>query len=384
MSTLKVDGIRSNSASSDAITLASDGTCTANITNNLSNRRLTINGDMRIVQRGTVTGVQAGYGGLNRFKFDSNHSVVTMSQSTDVPTGQGFVKSLKLDVTTAGGISNANTYTQIDHRIEGQDLQSLCYGTSNAKTTKLTFWIKSPKTGTHWVRLYSSEIGNKFNSKKYTVTAANTWQKVTLTFGGYTSQGFDNDNSIGLRISWYFGQGSDFTSGTDADGDEWLTWHNNNAAVGQVNCFDSTSNDIYLTGVQFEVGDHATDFEHRSYGDELARCQRYYYLHAEGNNQIIGTATLYQANDIFLVIAPKVTMRGTPTIDQATGTNYYKAYNAESTDQFDSFGSTWNITENTLTLNASSGQGVSLSGSGNSVMIITNNSGAKLGFSAEL
>ena len=202
---------------------------------------------MQVAQRGTVTGVQDGYGGPDRFKFDSNHSAVTMSQSTDVPTGQGFVKSLKLDVTTAGGISNANTYTQIDHRIEGQNLQSLCYGTSNAKTTKLTFWIKSPKTGTHWVRLYSSELGNKFNSKKYTVTTANTWQKVTLTFGGYTSQGFNNDNSIGLRISWYFGQGSDYTSGADADGDEWLTWHNNNNAVGQVNCFDSTDNDIYLT-----------------------------------------------------------------------------------------------------------------------------------------
>ena len=319
MSTLKVDGIRSNSASSDAITLASDGTCTANITNNLSNRNLVINGAMQVAQRGTVTGVQDGYGGPDRFKFDSNHSAVTMSQSTDVPTGQGFVKSLKLDVTTAGGISNANTYTQIDHRIEGQNLQSLCYGTSNAKTTKLTFWIKSPKTGTHWVRLYSSELGNKFNSKKYTVTTANTWQKVTLTFGGYTSQGFNNDNSIGLRISWYFGQGSDYTSGADADGDEWLTWHNNNNAVGQVNCFDSTDNDIYLTGVQFEVGDHATDFEHRSYAQELALSQRYYYITDPTSDNFSGGGGLfmYDSGDNsegYGSLTFAQTMRAAPTV----------------------------------------------------------------------
>jgi len=244
----------------------------------LSFRNKIINGAMQVNQRGTTASVSDGYGGPDRYRWVSSHSVVTMSRSSDVPTGEGFDRSLKLDVTTAGGISNANTWTQLDYRLEGQDCKSLCYDTSNAKTTTLTFWIKSPKTGIHWCRLYLDKDG-KFNSKKYTVSSADTWQKVSVTFAGNTSDGFDYDNTDGLRVSWYFGQGSNYTSGTDADGVEWLDWSSDadRAAVGQVNCMDSTSNDIYLTGVQFEIGDTATDFEHRSFGDELARCQRYYW-----------------------------------------------------------------------------------------------------------
>jgi len=289
MSTLKVDAIRHNSATSDAITTAADGTCTAKITGMtgggaLSHRNLIINGECLVAQRGQVTGVSDGFGGPDRFRFQSNYSAVTMSQSTDVPTGQGFAKSLKLDVTTAGGISNASTYTQIDYRFEGQELVRLKYGTSSAETTTLCFWIKSPKAGTHWVRLYGDELsassGSAFISRKYTVSSANTWQKVTLKFPGYTSDGFDNDNTTGMRISWYFAQGSAYTSGTaQADDGGWLDWGDvadrARNSVGQVNCFDSTSNDIYLTGVQLEVGDTATSFEHRSIGEELHRCKRY-------------------------------------------------------------------------------------------------------------
>ena len=289
MSTLKVSALQGLSASSDAITLANDGTCTANITNNLSNRNLIINGAMQVAQRGQVTGLGhasgsagGGFGGPDRFQFNSNYSIVTMSQSTDVPSGQGLVKSLKMDVTTAGGDSNAATYTQIDYRFEGQELPRLKYGTSSAEITTLCFWIKSPKTGTHWVRLYGDELtNNAFISRKYTVSSANTWQKVTLNFPAYTTSGFNNDNTNGMRITWYFAQGSTYSSGTaQADDGGWLEWTDASDrarnTVGQVNCFDSTDNDIFLTGVQFEVGSEATPFEHRSYGDELARCKRYY------------------------------------------------------------------------------------------------------------
>ena len=250
----------------------------------LSFRNLIINGDMIVAQRGGVTGVTNGFGGPDRFRFQSNYSAVTMSQSTDVPTGQGFIKSLKLDVTTAGGDSNADTYTQIDYRFEGQELARLKYGTSSAETTTLSFWIKSPKTGIHWVRLYGDELNNNaFISRKYTVSSANTWQKVTLNYPNYTTDGFDNDNTTGMRISWYFAQGSTYSSGTaQADDGGWLNWQSASDrarnTVGQVNCFDSTSNDIYLTGVQFEVGSVATPFEHRSLADELTRCQRYYEI----------------------------------------------------------------------------------------------------------
>ena len=292
MSTLKVDNIRHNSATSDAITMASDGTCTARLTGMtgggaLSHRNLIVNGAMNVAQRGQVTGVTDGFGGPDRFRFQSNYSTVTMSQSTDVPSGQGFAKSLKLDVTTAGGDSNASTYTQIDYRFEGQELTRLKYGTSSAETTTLCFWIKSPKAGIHWVRLYGDELsassGSAFISRKYTVSSANTWQKVTLSFPGYTSDGFNNDNTTGMRISWYFAQGSAYSSGTaQADDGGWLDWGDAadraRNSVGQVNCFDSTSNDIFLTGVQFEIGDTATSFEHQHIADELTRCQRYFAI----------------------------------------------------------------------------------------------------------
>ena len=295
MSTLRVDAIRHNSATSDAITTHSDGTCTAKITGmtgggGLSHRNLIVNGAMDVAQRGQVTGLGhasgsagGGFGGPDRFAFYSNYSIVTMSQSTDVPSGQGFAKSLKLDVTTAGGDSNANTYTQLDYRFEGQELTRLKYGTSDAETTTLSFWIKSPKSGIHWVRLYGDELsGNAFISRKYTVSSANTWQKVILSFPGYTGSGFDNDNTRALRISIYFAQGSAYSSGTaQADDGGWLSWTESAAVrsrntVGQVNCFDSTSNDIFITGVQFEVGDTATSFEFRNVGEEEDRCMRYY------------------------------------------------------------------------------------------------------------
>ena len=324
MSILKVDAIRHNSATSDAITMASDGTCTAKITGMtgggaLSHRNLIVNGAMNVAQRGQVTGVSDGFGGPDRFRFQSNYSAVTMSQSTDVPSGQGFAKSLKLDVTTAGGVSNASTYTQLDYRFEGQDLIRLKYGTSSAETTTISFWIKSPKAGIHWVRLYGDELshsggGNAFISRKYTVSSANTWQKVTLSFPGYTSDGFDNDNTRALRISIYFAQGSAYSSGTaQADDGGWLDWGDVNDrarnTVGQVNCFDSTSNDIFITGLQMEVGDHATDFEHAFYGDELQRCKRYYQKYSSLTTGY-GSANGYARSTH--ILSPE--MRDTPSI----------------------------------------------------------------------
>ena len=278
--TFKLPG--ADGTSGQSLVTNGSGALSFSTVSDYSNRNLIINGAMNVAQRGQVTGVSNGFGGPDRFRFQSNYSAVTMSQSTDVPTGQGFAKSLKLDVTTAGGDSNASTYTQIDYRFEGQELARLKYGTSSAETTTLCFWIKSPKAGTHWVRLYGDELNNNaFISRKYTVSSANTWQKVTLSFPGYTSDGFDNDNTTGMRISWYFAQGSAYSSGTaQADDGGWLSWQSATDrarnSVGQVNCFDSTSNDIFITGVQYEVGSLATPFEHRHPSMELLSCQRYF------------------------------------------------------------------------------------------------------------
>ena len=241
----------------------------------LSNRNLIINGAMQVAQRGTVTGVTSAYGGPDRYQFSrSGAAAVSLSQDTTVPSNQGFTTSLKIDVTTADSSLAAGDYAMIRQRIEAQNLQHLLYGSSGAKTLTLQFWVKSPKAGTHICELYHDDA-TYFNSQVYSVASADTWQKVTLTFDGYQTTAFNNDNGIGLAIDWWLAAGSTYSGGTLSSN----TWHNTqaNRAVGQVNAVDDTSNNFYLTGVQLEVGEQATAFEHRSFADELARCQRYFY-----------------------------------------------------------------------------------------------------------
>ena len=240
----------------------------------LSNRNLIINGAMQVAQRGTVTGVTNGYGGPDRFKYIKNGAaVVTLSQDTSVPTSQGFTSSMKFDVTTADSSIDSGEYALIQHFIEAQNLQQLKYGTTDALKCTVQFWVKSPKTGVHVFEVVHNDASYK-NAHQYTINTADTWQKVEITFDGYQTTAINNDNGIGLEINWWLAAGSNFSGGTYNEN----TWHNTtaNRAVGQVNAVDSTSNAFYLTGVQLEVGEQATAFEHRSFGDELTRCQRYY------------------------------------------------------------------------------------------------------------
>ena len=282
MSTIKVDGIRSNSASSDAITLASDGTCTANITSvndgQLGNRRININGGFQVFQRSTSAtsvGSSEGYFAPDRYRQAGTGSMrYTASQSTDVPAGYGFSYSLKYDCTTASGTVSAGHFVAIEHRIEGQDLQVFCKGTAQAKQYTLSFHVKSPKTGTHWIELYDND-NDRHVCKSYTVSSADTWQKVSLTFPADTTGAFGNDNGSSLRIFFWLMAGTTYATNTPPTA--WAAFDSDARATGQVNVFDSTSNDFFITGVQLEVGSVATDFEHRSFGQELALCQRYFY-----------------------------------------------------------------------------------------------------------
>ena len=238
-------------------------------------RNLAYNGAMKISQRGTQTG-QTGnsYTACDRFLTSEDGATVTTStQETDVPSGQGFANSLEIDVTTADASVAASDTFLIIQRLEGQDLQHLLYGTSDAKELTVSFWVKSPKTGTHILELRHNDA-TYFNSQAYTITSANTWQKVTKTFSGYTTTALDNDNAHSLSINWWLMAGSDKAGGTLNSN----TWHNTpaNRAVGQVNCVDNTANNFYLTGVQVEVGSVANEFEHKTFSEELALCQRYY------------------------------------------------------------------------------------------------------------
>ena len=282
MSEIKVNSIKGVGASTAAITVDNTaGTCTANITSvndgQLGNRRVNINGGFQVFQRSTSasdTGASEGYFAPDRYRQAGTGSMrYTASQSTDVPAGYGFSNSLKYDCTTASGTVSAGHYVAIEHRIEGQDLQVFCKGTAQAKQYTLSFHVKSPKTGIHVVELYDND-NNRHVAKSYTISSADTWQAVTLTFPADTTGAFGNDNGSSLRIFFWLMAGTNYAGSTLPSA--WASFSSTARATGQVNVFDSTSNDFFLTGVQLEVGSVATDFEHRSFAQELALCQRYF------------------------------------------------------------------------------------------------------------
>jgi len=242
------------------------------------NRNLIINGAMQVAQRGTSsTGVSSlGYYTVDRFKTAYNGTPeelrVTHAQSTDAPTG--FSSSFKLTITTAETTLASDERVRFQQRIEGQNLQHLKYGTSNAEYITFSFYVKSNVTGTYGVHLDNSDSSRSVCSA-YTINAADTWEKKTISFAGDTTGSFGNNSGRSLDVNWVLAAGTNFTSGTFA-----TSWESdtdaNNAPSGQVNLIGTVSNYFQTTGVQLEVGEQATPFEHRSYGDELQRCQRYY------------------------------------------------------------------------------------------------------------
>jgi hypothetical protein len=238
-------------------------------------RNLVINGDMQIAQRSTsVASITSnGYYTLDRYQLQIDSlGTWTMSQSTDVPSGYGFSKSLKLDCTAADATPSASDYFVLVQKFEGQNLQYLKKGTANAVSLTLSFWVKSTKTGTFIIESLDNDNSRSI-SKSYTVNTTNTWEFKTITFAGDTTGAFDNDNGTSLIFYFWLGAGTDYTSGTLAT--SWGSITTANKAVGQVNIADSTSNDFLITGVQLEAGTSATDFEFLPIDVSLGRCQRY-------------------------------------------------------------------------------------------------------------
>jgi len=281
-------------------------------------RNIVINGGMNVAQRSTSEtgkGADAGYFTVDRMYYFENGTTdvrFTQSQSTDVPTGEGFGKSLKFDCTTADASLASDNQLTLKYRIEGQDIQQLKWGTSSAEKITLSFYIKSTKTGTFIVEL--SRESRKI-SQAYTVSSSDTWEKKTLTFDGDTGGSVvTNDSSNRLEINYYMGVGTNYSSGTLDTA--WTGGTNANRAVGQVNAFDNTSNNILFTGIQLEVGSQATPFEHRSFGEELALCRRYFikYDHAvDGNYARVGYGTRTNSTTVRGILNIPTTMRTNPT-----------------------------------------------------------------------
>jgi len=324
LSTLKVNSIQ-HSNGTEALTIDSAGNTSFSgvVTGTpLANRNLIINGDMRINQRGDTTGANgSGYFGVDRWNTEETGlGTYDVEQDTDVPTGQGFSKSLKISLATTDTVASGD-FLRFMQRIEGQNLQHLKFGTSSAENITLSFWIKSNLTGTYALGFQSTDgvSTNRVIGTTYTIDSADTWEKKTLTFVGDTAQVIRNDNNWGLRMFWWLVAGDSY-KGTDNT--SWIAQVTDAFATGHnIDFNSSTSNYINITGVQLEVGDTATPFEHRPYDMELARCQRYYNKNSAVYTATLGGVGYNQSTTTARFYFPfPVTMRDIPSSLEQTGT----------------------------------------------------------------
>ncbi len=251
-----------------------------------NSKPIIINGDMAVAQRSTSASSisTAGYHATDRFRYTNSTSavVVTISQET-LSSGNaflnGFHNALKLDCTTADTSIAADHLTALQYKIEAQDCTVFRKGTANAKKMTVAFWFKATKTGTYILQIGDSDNNRKI-SKSYSVSTTNTWEHKVLAFDIETSNAMNDDNGAGFVLTWWLVAGSTYSGGTLATSWE-ATEFNSNSAVGQVNAFDSTDNNVHITGIQAEVGEFSSTtlppFQHECYDDNITRCYRYYY-----------------------------------------------------------------------------------------------------------
>jgi len=290
-------------------------------------RNIIINGAMQVFQRGSATfnhnaTATANLYGLDRYQFQSSNQDElegTITQVADAPVG--FTNSLKWTTTEPESAIAADETFDCCQKIEAQDLQQLAFGTSSAKKLTLSFYVKSSVTGTYGINVYKADSTARQLTSTYTISSANTWEEKTIIIPADTDSGgtIANDNGEGLRITWHLGTGSNFTSANNA-----LTWSNyadGGWAFGHAqNGVATTDNATWqLTGVQLEVGEQATPFEHRSFGEELALCQRYCIdLNPASGGQstapYIMSGMVYQSTLVIANVSLPHEMRVAPTL----------------------------------------------------------------------
>ena len=241
-------------------------------------RNIVVNGAMQVAQRGTsATGKgnnDEGYDTVDRFRLDfagSTAGRLTMTQETitDLP---GFANAIKLACTTADTSIASDEMGRLSTRFEGQDLQQFKKGTSEAESITISFYVKGNANATYALDLFDDD-NTRQASQLFSVTSS--WTRVVKTFAPDTTGAFDDDNARSLQMNIFFHAGSNLTSGTLNQ--TFASNTNANRAVGISSFFDSTDRTFFITGLQMEVGEQATPFEHRSFGEELALCQRYFY-----------------------------------------------------------------------------------------------------------
>jgi len=240
------------------------------------NRNVIINGAMNVAQRGTSStglGASSGYFTLDRFKMVCNNTAGRFTMTQDSSAPDGFANSLKLDCTTADTSIASNEEFGILYRMEGQDLQHFKKGTSSAYPTTLSFFVKGNASATYVAELMDSDNSSRHIGATFNVTT--DWTRVEITFPGDTTGTLDDDNAASLDLQFFLHAGSNNTSGTLQT--SWGALAQTNRAVGISSFFDSTDRTFFITGVQLEVGQNPTEFEHEPFQRTLAKCQRYFF-----------------------------------------------------------------------------------------------------------
>jgi hypothetical protein len=280
---------------------------------NMAGRNRIINGDFRVAQRGTVVTPVNGYT-LDRWQnIASGVGTVTVSQDTDTPNAN-IKNSLKIDVTGAVtsqqlSIAVSDKYA-MRQQIEGLNVSDLGFGSATAKTVTVSFWVKSPKSGVHNIALCNSGSTRAYVAD-YTIALADTWEQFSITIAGDTSGTWLTTNGIGLVLHFNLSAGSN----TQTAPGVWTAGNFTASSNAITTVLDNIANNFFLANVQLETGPTATEFEYRSYGTELALCQRYYYKNAPTSVGNVGLALGFTINNTTaqIFVTYPVQMRATPT-----------------------------------------------------------------------
>jgi hypothetical protein len=292
----------------------------------------------------------------------------------------GFAHSLKVTTNTAESAIAADEFVDVYQKMEGQDFQDLEYNLSSAKDITVSFYVKSSITGTFGFSIYRDEPGtDRIVNKTYTINSANTWERKTITIAGDTDRAVNNTNTSDWWNCWHLAVGSDYDSAVSSTWANYTTtnWGGGHAQDGVITTAGAT---WQITGVQLEVGSQATAFEHRSFGETLALCQRYFQRHTEGSgNPVCENATMYNSSTVFMSIPLPTTMRVAPSLLVSNSTNYFVKYENGAAVYFDTLGRDGITQPHLVCLNGSvSGQ------SRAACMIRANNAATFVDFSAEL
>ena len=276
-------------------------------------RNLLINGAMNVAQRGTSAtgiGTAIGYNTVDRWRFaDASNPTgrFTQTQSTDAP--DGFSSSHKFEVTTNDSSVDDNEMQFTDQFIEAQNLQHLKYGTSSAVSITLSFYVKSSVASTMGLRINHEDGGGNYGAS-YTINSVNTWEHKSITVPGNTATAINNDNGKGLRV------GFALSAGSNKAGSNSTAWGNGSTFGAHTNTFVGTSGATWqITGVQLEIGQNPTEFEHEPFERTFLKCSRYFQKYYAGNDYTIflNGGIDSASGNAYLQGALRTQMRATPT-----------------------------------------------------------------------